>query len=119
MNWLGIRKTRIHLNPLTLFASALEQRIVFPPSKRVMAAYKEYVQHYIAIGDHKYVGIVFQTHHVMYFSPLKGSFEVLLTRANIYCNAVKISATFWTKLDENGRYLWLMIWGYLAVKNIV
>ena len=72
VNWLGTRKTRIHLNPLTLFASALNQRIVFPPSKRVMAAYKAYVQRYI--GGHKYVGIVFRTHHVMYFSPLKGSF---------------------------------------------
>ena len=72
VNWLGMQKTWIHLNPLTLFASALKQRVVFPPSKRVMAAYKAYVQHYI--GGHKYVGIVFRTHHVMYFSPLKGNF---------------------------------------------
>ena len=72
VNWLGMRKARIHVNPLTLFTSALEQRIVFPPSQRVMATYKAYIQRYI--GDHKYVGIVFRTHHVMYFSPLKGSF---------------------------------------------
>ena len=30
VNWLGMRKTRIHLNPLTLFASAFERKIVFP-----------------------------------------------------------------------------------------
>jgi len=37
-----------------------------------MTAYKAYVQQYV--GDHKYVGIIFRTHHVLYFSPLKGSF---------------------------------------------
>ena len=69
VNWLGIRKPRVHLNPLTMFNS---QNVLLSPSKRVMAAYKAYVQQYI--GDHKYVGIVFRTHHVMFFSPLKGSF---------------------------------------------
>ncbi len=37
-----------------------------------MTAYKAYVQQFI--GDHKYVGIVFRTHHVMHYSPLNGSF---------------------------------------------
>ena len=74
VGWLGIRTERIHLLPITVFSKVLNQRslITFPPSRRVMAAYKTYVQHYI--GDHKYVGIIFRTHHVMYFSPLKGSF---------------------------------------------
>ena len=72
--WLGIRTERIHLLPITAFSKVLVQKslMTFPPSKRVMAAYKAYVQRYI--GDHKYVGIIFRTHHVMYFSPLKGSF---------------------------------------------
>ena len=74
VGWLGIRTERIHLSPITVFSKALNQKslITLPPSKRVMAAYKAYVKHYI--GDHKYVGIIFRTHHVMYFSPLKGSF---------------------------------------------
>ena len=72
VNWLGIRKTRVHLLPIKMFTTVLHRKFTFPPSKRVMAAYKAYVQHYI--GDHKYVGIIFRTHHVMYFSPLKGSF---------------------------------------------
>ena len=72
VNWLGIRTARIHINPLTLFTSPLYKKFTFPPSKRVMTAYKAYVQQFI--GDHKYVGIVFRTHHVMSYSPLKGSF---------------------------------------------
>ena len=72
VNWLGIRKARIHIDPLALFSSPLDKKFTFSPSKRVMTAYKAYVQQYI--GDHKYVGIVFRTHHVLYFSPLKGSF---------------------------------------------
>ena len=72
VNWLGIRKARIHIDPLGLFVSPLDRKLTFPPSKRVMTAYKAYVQQYI--GDHKYVGIVFRTHHVLQFSPLKGSF---------------------------------------------
>ena len=72
VNWLGIRKARIHINPLTFYTSPLEQKLTFPPSKRVMTAYRSYVQQHI--GDHKYVGIIFRTHHVLYFSPLTGSF---------------------------------------------
>ena len=72
VNWLGIRKTRVHLLPFNMFTTVVHQKFTFPPSKRVMAAYEAYVQQYI--GDHKYVGIVFRTHHVMFFSPLKGSF---------------------------------------------
>ena len=72
VNWLGIRKTRVHLLPIKIFTTVLHQKFTFPPSKRVMTAYKAYVQQYI--GDHKYVGIVFRTHHVLYFSPLTGSF---------------------------------------------
>ena len=72
VHWIGIRETRVHLLPINIFSTPLHRRFTFPPSKRVMAAYEAYVQHYI--GDHKYVGIIFRTHHVMYFSPLKGSF---------------------------------------------
>ena len=72
VNWLGIRTTRVHLLPIKIFTTVLHRKFSFPPSKRVMTAYKAYVQQYI--GDHKYVGIVFRTHHVLYFSPLKGSF---------------------------------------------
>ena len=72
VQWLGIRKTRVHLLPINMFTTVLHRRFTFPPSRRVMAAYKTYVQHYI--GGHKYVGIIFRTHHVMYFSSLKGSF---------------------------------------------
>ena len=72
VNWIGIRTSRIHLKPITLFTSPLERKVTFTPSKRVMAAYEAYVQQYI--GDHKYVGIVFRTHHVLFFSPLQGSF---------------------------------------------
>ena len=73
VNWLGIRTSRIHLiKPISIFTSPLERQVTFTPSKRVMAAYKAYVQQYI--GDHKYVGIVFRTHHVLFFSPLQGSF---------------------------------------------
>ena len=71
VNWIGIRTSRVHLNPITIYTSPNSQKLL-SPSKRVMAAYKAYVQQYI--GDHKYVGIVFRTHHVMFFSPLKGSF---------------------------------------------
>ena len=72
VNWVGIRTVRIHINPLSLFVEPLLKKIIFPPSKRVMTAYKAYVQQFI--GDHKYVGIVFRTHHVMHYSPLNGSF---------------------------------------------
>ena len=72
VNWIGIRSTRIHLLPNKIYATVLHRRFTFPPSKRIMTAYKAYVQQYI--GDHKFVGIVFRTHHVLYFSPLKGSF---------------------------------------------
>jgi len=72
-NWIGIRTVRVHLDPLTLFTSPLEQKIAFPPSKRVVTAYKEYIKQYI--GDHKYVGIVFRTHHVLDFSPQKDDFS--------------------------------------------
>ena len=73
VNWIGIRSTRVHLLPTKIYTTVLHGRFTFPPSKRIMTAYKAYVQQYI--GDHKYVGIVFRTHHVLYFSPLKGSFE--------------------------------------------
>ena len=72
VNWIGIRTVRVHIDPLDLFAQPLQTQITFPPSKTVMTAYKTYVQQYI--GDHKYVGIVFRTHHVMSDSPLNGSF---------------------------------------------
>ena len=72
VGWLGIRTSRVHLSPITIFAKVLNQKLPFPPSKRVMTAYKVYAQQYI--GDHKYVGIIFRTHHVLYFSPLTGSF---------------------------------------------
>ena len=72
VNWIGIRSPRVHLLPIKIYTTVLQRRFTFPPSKRIMTAYKTYVQQYI--GDHKYVGIVFRTHHVLYFSPLKGSF---------------------------------------------
>ena len=73
LNWLGIRKARIHINPLTKYTSPLERKIAFPPSKRVITAYKEYIKQYI--GDHKYVGIVFRTHHVLYVGPKRSNFS--------------------------------------------
>ena len=72
VNWLGIRTTRVHLLPIKPFTSVLHRKFTFSPSNRVMTAYKEYIQQHI--GDQKYVGIVFRTHHVLYFNPLKGSF---------------------------------------------
>ena len=72
VGWLGIRTARVLLSPITIFTKILNQKLPFPPSKRVMTAYKAYVQQHI--GDHKYVGIIFRTHHVLYFSPLTGSF---------------------------------------------
>ena len=72
VNWLGIRTVRIHVNPIYTFVDPLQKKITFSPSKRVMTAYNTYVQQYI--GDHKYVGIVFRTHHVMDRSPLGGTF---------------------------------------------
>ena len=72
VNWVGIRAERVHINPLSLFVEPLQTQITFSPSKRIMTAYKTYVQQYI--GDHKYVGIVFRTHHVMDYSPLQENF---------------------------------------------
>ena len=63
VNWLGIRTVRIHINPLSTFVDPLQKKVTFLPSKRVMTAYKTYIQQFI--GDDKYVGIVFRTHHVM------------------------------------------------------
>ena len=57
VNWIRIRSTRIHLLPIKIYTTVLHRRFTFPPSKRIMTAYKTYVQQYI--GDHKYVGIFF------------------------------------------------------------
>ena len=69
VGWLGIRRTRIELPvnydvPWNLYG-------VLPPSQKIITAYKSYVSRYI--GDHKYVGIVFRTHHVLYHSPQTGN----------------------------------------------
>ena len=67
VGWLGIRKTRVDIRSTRAFASAINTRIVLPPSPRVIQAFESYKSLYI--GDHKYVGIVFRTHHVMFFTP--------------------------------------------------
>jgi len=73
VGWLGIRVTRVHLLPITLFTTVLRGNWLFPPSKRIMSAYEAYIQQYI--GDKKYVGIIFRTHHVLYFSPQRDTFD--------------------------------------------
>ena len=70
--WLGIRQSRVDVGPKSMFSSAFAPSLAFPVSNRIVQAYQSYKTLYI--GDHKYVGIVFRTHHVLYFSPLVGSF---------------------------------------------
>ena len=67
VGWLGIRNTRVDIHSTHDFAVGINARLVLPPSPRIVQAYKTYKSLYI--GDHKYVGIVFRTHHVLYFSP--------------------------------------------------
>ena len=67
VGWLGIRKTRVDICSTHDFAVGINARLVLPLSPRIIQAYKTYKSLYIR--DHKYVGIVFRTHHVLYFSP--------------------------------------------------
>ena len=69
VNWLGIRPARIDLNPDKMFTIPLKS---FPPSQRIMTAYKTYRQKHIK--GHKYVGVIFRTYHVLYVSNVRGNF---------------------------------------------
>ena len=69
VGWLGMRQSRVDVGHKSLLSSP---NFVFPVSKRVIQAYQSYKSLYIS--DHKYVGIIFRTHHVLFFSPLTGSF---------------------------------------------
>ena len=72
VGWLGIRQSRVDVGSKSMFSSAFNPSLALPVSDRIIQAYQDYKSRYI--GDHKYVGIVFRTHHVLYFSPLVGSF---------------------------------------------
>ena len=67
VGWQGIQKTRVDIRSTHDFAAAINARFVLSPSPKIIQAYKTYKSLYI--GVHKYVGIVFRTHHVLYFSP--------------------------------------------------
>jgi len=67
VGWLGIRGTRVDLRSTHDFAAAVKEGLVLLPSPRILKAYENYKSRYI--NHHKYVGIVFRTHHVLYFSP--------------------------------------------------
>ena len=69
VGWFGVRKNRIDFQSKNKGSWNLYP--VLPPSQKVITAYKTYLSYYI--GDHKYVGIVFRTHHVLYFSPQAGN----------------------------------------------
>ena len=69
VGWLGMRQSRVDVGPKSLLSFP---SLAFPVSKRIIQAYQSYKSLYI--GDRKYVGIIFRTHHVLYFSPLTGSF---------------------------------------------
>jgi len=72
VGWLGIRQSRVDVGSRSMFSSAFNPNFTFPMSGRITQAYQFYKSQYI--GDHKYIGIVFRTHHVLYFSPLAGNF---------------------------------------------
>ena len=78
VNWLGIKSGRVHLEPLSLFdnSAALQENFTYPPSERIMTAYKRYIK--VFIGHHKYVGINFRTYRVMYFSHYTNQSEYLV-----------------------------------------
>ena len=98
VNWfgIGVQRERVEIKSKPSSKSFLSStRISFVPpvngshvspnilpSQRVLNAYKTYVTEYI--GDHKYIGIVFRTHCVLFY--FAGSFDVkksiCLTAAN-------------------------------------
>ena len=71
-SWLGIRPSRIDLRPITPYLSAFNPNLLLPPSKRVMKAFEAYKSQ--NIGNKKYVGILFRTHHVLYYNKYAGNF---------------------------------------------
>ena len=114
VNWLGIRTTRVHLLPIKPFTSVLHRKFTFPPSQRVMTAYKAYVQQHI--GDHKYVGIIFRTHHVLYFSPLKGSFA---NQSKYLLQCSKTLGKFLDKVRRKWKIFLAYDMGMFGSKNYV
>ena len=71
VGWFGVRGTRLELQTKNKMSWALDE--VPQPSRRIVKAYEAYKSRYI--GDHKYIGVIFRTHHVLYFSPKAGQLE--------------------------------------------
>ncbi|XP_065907342.1 uncharacterized protein [Dysidea avara] len=71
-SWLGVRPSRIDLRPISPFLSAFDPNLLLPPSKRIMKAFQAYKSQ--NIGNKKYVGILFRTHHVLYYNKYAGNF---------------------------------------------
>ena len=71
-SWLGVRPSRIDLRPISPFLSAFDPNLVLPPSKRILKAFEAYKSQ--NIGNKKYVGIVFRTHHVFAYNKYAGNF---------------------------------------------
>ena len=64
--WEGIRNSRIYITPIYIFMAVFREKFFFPPSKRVLKAYKSYITQYI--GNRTYVGIVFRSHHILFYN---------------------------------------------------
>ena len=64
--WEGIRNSRIYLTPIYIFMVVFQEDIIFPPSQRILKAYRSYVAQYI--GNRTYVGIVFRSHHILFYN---------------------------------------------------
>jgi len=66
-SWMGIRPSRISITPMYAFMPPFSmENLAFPPSTRVLKAYKSYTSQYI--GSKTYVGIVFRSHHVLFYN---------------------------------------------------
>ena len=66
VGWEGVRNSRINLTPIYIFLVVFREGIIFPPSKRILKAYRSYVTQYI--GNKTYVGIIFRSHHVLFYN---------------------------------------------------
>lgn len=75
VNWIGMHRVHIKSAP-SVFMSATTIQFVLPynsnsvapkvlPSQKILKAYKAYISE--NFGNHKYVGIVFRTHTVLYY----------------------------------------------------
>ena len=64
--WEGIRNSRIYITPIYIFMVVFSDNIIFPPSKRILQAYKSYITQYF--GNKTYMGIIFRSHHILFYN---------------------------------------------------